>query len=329
MITLTLLHPVQATPVQSWTFEQESVLRIGRATDNHVILYSAVVSRHHVELRHRPPNTWEIVSLGANGTYLEGKQITQVPVMNGTIIRLARSGPNLQIHFDVEQSLDMPPQQNRTFNPLRAAHRPAANGVSPEPPTLKDQRETPIAAEQAGPDTVLTAPRTQLDAPFLKAEGLRRQVARHETLFDVKIPRDRAAPPVGQSPCQHQRAGADMLFCPDCGHPVQVLRTLGDYQILKTLGSNGLVVTQLGWRRGQNVLIKSLEPRWSNHPEAIAGFSQRAQILASLHHPNLPRAIEFLTVENQPYWVMEQSRGQGLKDLVATQGPLSPPKRSP
>ncbi|HEY9667693.1 MAG TPA: FHA domain-containing protein [Coleofasciculaceae cyanobacterium] len=101
VITLTLLHPLQSVPVQSWTFEPESVIRIGRSTDNEVILYSAVVSRHHVELR-RNGSSWVIVSLGANGTYIDGKRITQVPVEDGMIIRLASSGPKIQIHLDEE-----------------------------------------------------------------------------------------------------------------------------------------------------------------------------------------------------------------------------------
>ncbi|WP_404786685.1 FHA domain-containing protein [Altericista sp. CCNU0014] len=69
MITLTLLHPVQSTPVQSWSFEQDPAIRIGRAVDNHVVLYSAVVSRYHVEVR-LTDNQWEVVNLGTNGTYL-------------------------------------------------------------------------------------------------------------------------------------------------------------------------------------------------------------------------------------------------------------------
>ncbi|HAA32503.1 MAG TPA: phosphopeptide-binding protein [Cyanobacteria bacterium UBA8553] len=101
MITLTLLHPLQSVPVQSWTFEPDSVIRIGRSTDNEVILYSAVVSRHHVEIR-RNVSGWEIVSLGANGTYIDGKRITQMPVEDGMIVRLASSGPKIQIHIEGE-----------------------------------------------------------------------------------------------------------------------------------------------------------------------------------------------------------------------------------
>ena len=98
VITLSLLHPVHKNPVQNWTFDEESIIRIGRSTENDVVLYSAVVSRHHVELR-QTASGWEIVNLGTNGTYLDGKRISQVPAEDGTVIRLARSGPNVQINI--------------------------------------------------------------------------------------------------------------------------------------------------------------------------------------------------------------------------------------
>ena len=97
VITLSLLHPIDKTPVQSWTFEEEAVVRIGRSVSNDVVLYSAVVSRHHVELR-QSADGWEIYNLGTNGTYLAGQRIDSKPVQDGLVIRLARSGPNIQIN---------------------------------------------------------------------------------------------------------------------------------------------------------------------------------------------------------------------------------------
>jgi FHA domain len=101
VITLTLLHPLKNIPVQSWTFEHETLIRVGRSTDNQVVLYSAVVSRNHVEIRLNGIH-WEVVNLGANGTYVDGKRINQVPLTDGMVIRLARSGPNIQIHVGSE-----------------------------------------------------------------------------------------------------------------------------------------------------------------------------------------------------------------------------------
>lgn len=105
MITLSLLHPLNKKPVQNWTFEEDSVIRIGRSTENQVVLYSAVVSRHHVELRQTDAG-WEIVNLGTNGTYLDGKRVAQALAEDGIVIRLARSGPNIQINIAADEGTD-------------------------------------------------------------------------------------------------------------------------------------------------------------------------------------------------------------------------------
>jgi pSer/pThr/pTyr-binding forkhead associated (FHA) protein len=103
VITLTLLLPGKAVPVQSWTFETESVVKIGRAADSNVVLYSAVVSRHHLEIR-RVSSGWEAINVGANGTYLNGQAITKVTVIDGMVVRLASSGPKIQINIEQEES---------------------------------------------------------------------------------------------------------------------------------------------------------------------------------------------------------------------------------
>jgi pSer/pThr/pTyr-binding forkhead associated (FHA) protein len=88
--------------MQNWTFDTESIIRIGRSMDNDVVLYSAVVSRRHLEIR-RNGIRWEIVNLGANGTYINGKPITTVQAEDGMIIRLASSGPQIQIRLNSER----------------------------------------------------------------------------------------------------------------------------------------------------------------------------------------------------------------------------------
>ncbi len=103
MITLTLLHPTKTTPIQSWTFETTATIRIGRSTDNEVVLYSAVVSRHHLEIRYEE-NQWQVVNLGTNGTYVDRQLINQTPVIDGMVIRLASSGPTIQINLSPEKS---------------------------------------------------------------------------------------------------------------------------------------------------------------------------------------------------------------------------------
>jgi len=116
VITLTLLHPSQATPLQNWQFDNDqSTIRIGRAVDNHVVLYSAVVSRRHLEIHRNHEDDWELENLGANGTFLNGKPITKTPVVDGMVVRLATSGPQIQIRL-----IDEDDQPKLILKPLEA-----------------------------------------------------------------------------------------------------------------------------------------------------------------------------------------------------------------
>jgi pSer/pThr/pTyr-binding forkhead associated (FHA) protein len=115
VITLTLLHPSQATPLQHWQFEDDSIIRIGRAVDNNVVLYSAVVSRRHLEIHRNNEDDWELENLGANGTFLNGKPITKTPVVDGMVVRLATSGPQIQIRL-----IDEDDQPKLMIKPLEA-----------------------------------------------------------------------------------------------------------------------------------------------------------------------------------------------------------------
>ncbi|MFN3360274.1 MAG: FHA domain-containing protein [Pseudanabaenaceae cyanobacterium] len=107
VITVNLLHPSNLSVVQSWSFPSESVVRIGRSADNEVVLYSSVVSRYHLEL-HYVNNQWELHNKGANGTFWEEKPISKQKVVDGMVIRLASSGPKLQLCLDDRPPLPTP-----------------------------------------------------------------------------------------------------------------------------------------------------------------------------------------------------------------------------
>ncbi|MEO6861919.1 MAG: FHA domain-containing protein [Microcoleus sp.] len=146
MIKLTLLHPLQSIPVRSWIFEDEQVVRIGRSTENHVVLFSAVVSRRHIELR-RSGITWELINLGTNGTYLDGKPIAKVPVVDGLIVHLARSGPKIQINVSPNQSsvqLGLLSAKTRDAKAIHASSGGAPLNTIPIP----DQKEVGTSREE-------------------------------------------------------------------------------------------------------------------------------------------------------------------------------------
>ena len=121
MITLTLLHPLQPVAIQSWTFRDEPSIRIGRATNNEVVLYSAVVSRHHVEIKKSSDNEWEVVNTGSNGTYIDGKRIEQAKAVDGMIFRLASSGPKILIKIETKSDQK---QQDSATEQLRSRRQP-------------------------------------------------------------------------------------------------------------------------------------------------------------------------------------------------------------
>jgi pSer/pThr/pTyr-binding forkhead associated (FHA) protein len=124
VITLTLLHPLQAVAVQSWEFKDEPSIKIGRATDNEVVLYSAVVSRHHVEIRKSEVDSWEIVNIGSNGTYIDGERIERTTALDGMIVRLAKSGPKILLKIESnshQEQSDAAISQGRTKRQPKSA----------------------------------------------------------------------------------------------------------------------------------------------------------------------------------------------------------------
>ena len=96
MITLILIHPTQPIPVNRWTFKDKSIIKIGRAKDNDIVIYNAVVSRHHLELWNRESG-WEALCFGTNGTYINNKPLNQFFIKDGMVIRLGHSGPRLMV----------------------------------------------------------------------------------------------------------------------------------------------------------------------------------------------------------------------------------------
>jgi len=103
VVTLSLLHPQQTTLLQQWQFENESLIRIGRAPDNQVVLNNPLVSRRHLELRRisaKNGNAWQLINQGTNGTFLDGILVSQSLVADGSLIQLAKGGPTLKFQLD-------------------------------------------------------------------------------------------------------------------------------------------------------------------------------------------------------------------------------------
>ncbi|MEU0970975.1 FHA domain-containing protein [Streptomyces sp. NPDC005917] len=109
-------------PSRTGTFRQPSsvrrlqarTIRIGRATDNDVVVDDLVVSRHHAELRAHPDGSYEIVDLDShNGTYLNGHTVIRAPLGPRDVVGIGHSAfclvdGQLQEYVDTgEVSLDV------------------------------------------------------------------------------------------------------------------------------------------------------------------------------------------------------------------------------
>ncbi len=282
VVTLTLLHPIQSTPVQSWTFDDGEVIRIGRSTDNHVILYSAVVSRNHVELRY-DDGQWSVVSLGANGTYIDGKRIARMLLHDGLIFRLARSGPNLQVHLGAVKGVASAVKSSP--KPTNRIPMPDADEM---PQTLGLPGAYPISSESESP---------------LKL-----------AMEQTHIGEDGSSEATSQD--------AQLLFSTKTGQPLNVLQTLGDYQVLKRLGQGETAMTSLAWRQGRTVALKQLNEQMADSPAAMKQFQQLATQLQQLDYAGVPRVLEVMERNGKTYLVSEMVYGQTLSQYVTEAGPL-------
>jgi serine/threonine-protein kinase len=293
------------------------VIRIGRSTDNHVVLYSAVVSRHHVEVRRNGPS-WEIVSIGTNGTYLDGKRITQAPAVDGVIIRLARSGPNIQIRIGAEAVKELP----KTLSGERTQAQQART-------KLEDPSD--VLEETSGqPGTIPVPPHLRLPHPADSPDSEQTlQDVRGSTFGKTQAAELKTEPtkiptiPATAVTCQHPRASPELRFCLDCGAPLQIQQFIGKYQVLQTLNHSEMSVTYWAWRDGQSVVLKTLSAEWSHHPQAKDLLAQEAHLLKQFNHLGLPRLLNTFAIAGQPYLVMEMIYGESLAQDVATNGPVS------
>jgi hypothetical protein len=71
------------------------------------------------------------VNLGTNGTYLEDAPIEEIPACDGSIVRLARTGPQIQLHVSHPPPVS-PAQQ--LLKHLQERGTPDEDTTSDDPP---------------------------------------------------------------------------------------------------------------------------------------------------------------------------------------------------
>jgi len=127
-------------------------------------------------------------------------------------------------------------------------------------------------------------------------------------------------------------------------HPTDALppgTRLGRYEILRVLGRGGFGITyaaRVSGRSGEMVAVKELFPhglcvrrrdatvevaRGCDERDlevTVAMFHQEAEIICSIHHPNLVRGIEWIEKNGTGYLVMAYVSGKSLREHLRSTG---------
>jgi serine/threonine protein kinase len=96
-------------------------------------------------------------------------------------------------------------------------------------------------------------------------------------------------------------------------------RRVGPYVVVASLarGATSEVVRALDADLDRTVAIKILSPDFVKDPETMSRFERESRALTQLKHPNIARVFETgVTMEDQPYFVMEFVDGRSLMEFI-------------
>ncbi|MBN1179957.1 MAG: protein kinase, partial [Anaerolineae bacterium] len=93
------------------------------------------------------------------------------------------------------------------------------------------------------------------------------------------------------------------------------------YRIARLLRQGGMGSVYRAWDLTLNipVALKEMLPEPGLQSQKLAAmrdqFQREAQVLAGLHHPNLPRVTDFFQWEGNAYLVMDFVEGESLDEM--------------
>jgi serine/threonine protein kinase, bacterial len=284
MVILTLLHPQHRTPLKQWCFQNEPLIRIGRAQGNHVILDDLLVSRHHLDLRQVDGSaaagstvSWHLVNHSANGTYINGAVLSQGLIETNTLLQLAQGGPLLKLQIL------------------------AATGSSP----LKATGSSPL--KQSAIAKVLQLP--ALPKPSSSGRPRQSQSCSH------------AGNAPGNLFCMH--CGLPVKVEKTI-RQYQVLRVLGKGGMGTTyLVWHPAAILMSGQPQNALRVLKEMNADMAKIPKAQELFEREASTLQTLSHPGIPKFYDFFVDAGKKYLVMALLHGQDLEKRIRQQGPVS------
>lgn len=103
-------------------------------------------------------------------------------------------------------------------------------------------------------------------------------------------------------------------------------RELGDYVLLRKIGSGGMADVYLAEQRslGRQVALKVLHEQLAGDSSYVERFAQEARAAASLVHPNIVQIYEVGQIDGFRFIAQEYVPGKNLGQLVQRTGALEP-----
>lgn len=284
MVTLQLLHPQQTTPLQQWEFQSESVIRIGRAPDNDVILTNPLVSRYHLELRHldsAAENSWQLINQGTNGTFLDGTLVSQSLLKNGSLVQLARGGPLLKFQLEAEET--------------------GQEGAAPRHKSGKAS-STDMGANE----------KSNLSPLASRLSPLTPQTCTHSG----NSPKNLFCIHCGQPLSVQQKIREYQVL--------RILGQGGMGTTYLAWNPTSTNTTGASSSKPQLLVLKEMNADLAKVAKAQELFEREAHTLKTLHHPGIPQYYDFFVEAGKKYLAMELIHGQNLEQLVYQTGPVTP-----
>ena len=145
---------------------------------------------------------------------------------------------------------------------------------------------------------------------------------------DSRIVVDTATAELLESQFELERAGDRILLVEPLasGTPARVSRVIGNYKIVRLLGTGGMGVVYLAEHvsLGRKAVIKFVQDRLSKDREYSTRFFTEAKTAASIRHPGIVDVFDYGTDDSgRGYIVMELLEGESLRTRLRRDKPLA------
>ena len=103
-------------------------------------------------------------------------------------------------------------------------------------------------------------------------------------------------------------------------------QTLGPYRLTEQIGLGGMATVYKAYQASVDryVAVKVLPRQFAEDPTFMGRFEQEARTIAKLEHPHILPVHDYGEQKRITYLVMRFVEAGTLKDLIASQSPLSP-----